>query len=137
DFAFISVGTGLGGGLVLHGELHRGHRGTAGELDFVRVGIGDDIDPCAGAVADLAGRLAEGRATSLQPPYDARSVFAAARAGDAVAREVVAEEARRIALHVVPIAAVTDVVLVVLGGGVGVNGDLLCDAIRRLLDEWL
>jgi predicted NBD/HSP70 family sugar kinase len=40
-------------------------------------------------------------------------------------------------LHVAPIAAVTDVGLVVLGGGVGANGDLLFDGIRPLLAEWL
>ena len=40
------------------------------------------------------------------------------------------EEARRIALHIAPIAAVADVGLVVLGGGIGANGDLLYDRIR-------
>ena len=76
-------------------------------------------------------------ATTLAPPYDARAVFGAARTGDAVARQVVAEEARRIALHVAPIAAVTDVALVVIGGGIGANGDLLLDPIRALLAKWL
>ena len=38
DFAFISIGTGLGAGIVLRGELHRGHNGSAGELDYARVG---------------------------------------------------------------------------------------------------
>jgi predicted NBD/HSP70 family sugar kinase len=63
-------------------------------------------------------------------------VFAAARSGDPVARAVVAEEARRIALHIVPIAAVTDVGLVVLGGGIGANAELL-DTVRTLLAQWL
>src|SRR5436309_3799350 len=49
DFVFISIGTGLGAGLVLGGELHRGHTGAAGELDYLRVGMTEDIDPCAGA----------------------------------------------------------------------------------------
>jgi predicted NBD/HSP70 family sugar kinase len=48
----------------------------------------------------------------------------------------VEEEARRIALNIVPVAAVTDVGLVVLGGGVGANPELL-DEIRPLLAEWL
>jgi predicted NBD/HSP70 family sugar kinase len=54
-----------------------------------------------------------------------------------VAGDVVAEVARRIALHVAPIAAVADVALVVLGGGLGANGDLLLEPVRRLLEEWL
>ncbi|MGZ4290258.1 MAG: ROK family transcriptional regulator, partial [Gaiellaceae bacterium] len=42
-----------------------------------------------------------------------------------------------IALHVAPIGAVVDVELVVLGGGLGRNGDLLLEPIRALLREWL
>src|SRR5262249_50239032 len=41
DFVFLSIGTGLGAGLVLRGELHRGHNGAAGELDFARVGLAE------------------------------------------------------------------------------------------------
>jgi predicted NBD/HSP70 family sugar kinase len=136
DFVFLSVGTGLGAGLVLRSELQRGHNGAAGELDYVRVGLEQDLDPCAAALAGVAERLATGARTTLAPPYDARSVFAAARSGDPVARTVVVEEARRIALHIVPIAAVTDVGLVVLGGGIGANAELL-DPVRTLLAEWL
>jgi predicted NBD/HSP70 family sugar kinase len=137
DFVFLSVGTGLGSGLVLRGEIYRGRNGAAGEVDQVTAGFGEDVDPCAAAVSALAERLAAGAATTLTPPYDAREIFGAARMGDAVARAVVAEEARRIALHVTPIAAVTDVGLVVIGGGIGANGDLLLDPIRGLLRDWL
>jgi len=138
DFVFLSIGTGLGAGLVLRGELHRGRHGAAGEIDLVASGRDDDIDPCATAVSALAAKLAgENGATTLRPPYDVRAIFAAARSGDAVARAVVEEEARRIALHIAPIAAVTDIALVVLGGGIGVNADLLLDPIRTLLTRWL
>jgi predicted NBD/HSP70 family sugar kinase len=129
DFVFISIGTGLGAGLVLRGELHRGHTGTAGELDYLRVGMTEDIDPCAGALIAYAQQI------DAPPPHDPRALFAAARAGDPLARQLVAEAARRIALHLVPIAAVTDVGLVVLGGGIGANADLV--AIRGLLADWL
>jgi predicted NBD/HSP70 family sugar kinase len=138
DFAFLSVGTGLGAGIVLRGEIHRGRNGAAGEVDLVAPGVGADMDPCASALSALATRLAQGAATALAPPFDAPSVFAAARAGDSVARAVVAEEARRIATHVAPIAAVVDLPLVVLGGGIGTNGgDLLLEPVRALLAEWL
>jgi predicted NBD/HSP70 family sugar kinase len=139
DFVFLSVGTGFGAGLVLGGELHRGHRGFAGEVDYALAGTGGEVDPSAVGVAAIAARLAagDGAKTTVAPPYDARSIFAAARAGDALAREVVTEVARRIAAHVAPIAAVADVALVVLGGGLGTNGDLLLDPIRSLLGDWL
>jgi predicted NBD/HSP70 family sugar kinase len=136
DFVFLSIGTGLGAGLVLRGELQRGHHGAAGEIDYVAVGLEQDVDPCAVALSGLAERMAANVATSLTPPYEARSVFAAARAGDRVARDLVHEEARRIALHIAPIAAVTDVGLVVLGGGIGTNSELL-DDVRPLLAKWL
>ena len=139
DFVFLSVGTGLGAGLILRGELHRGRHGAAGEVDLVAAGRTDEIDPCAAAVSALAARLVaeNGAATTLQPPFDVRSIFAAARAGDAIAQKVVAEEARRIALHLAPVAAVTDISLVVLGGGIGANADLLLDPTRDFLSRWL
>jgi predicted NBD/HSP70 family sugar kinase len=139
DFAFLSIGTGLGAGLVLRGELQRGHHGAAGEIDFVRAGLERDIDPCAAALSAFTERLAgeDGAATTLSAPYDARDVFAAARAADALARRVVDEEARRIALHILPIASVADVALVVIGGGIGANGDLLLQPVRALLADWL
>ena len=109
DFAFLSVGTGLG----------------------------LDVDPCATAVSELARRLAAGATTALVAPYDVRDIFAAARTGDPVAQAVVEEEARRIALHIAPLCAVTDIALVVLGGGLGANGDLLLTPVRSLLADWV
>jgi predicted NBD/HSP70 family sugar kinase len=126
DFVFLSVGTGMGAGVVLGGELHRGRHGAAGEIDFALAGLGLEVDPSAPQVEALAEGLA-----------DARAVFEAARGGDDTARTVVEEVARRIALHIAAVAAVADVSLVVLGGGIGTNGDLLLRPVGRLLDEWL
>lgn len=139
DFAFLSVGTGTGMGLVIGGELHRGNHGAAGEVDWALAGTTDELDPSADGVAALAARLvADGAAqTAIVPPYDARDIFAAARGGDAVARTIVDQAARRIAAHIAPIAAVADPALVVLGGGLGTNGDLLLEPVRALLAEWV
>jgi predicted NBD/HSP70 family sugar kinase len=137
NFVFLSVGTGLGAGLVLRGELHRGQHGAAGELDYALVGLGQEVDPSAGAVSELALRLAASDgSTVLREPFEPRAIFAAARAGDTVARAVVQEEARRIALHILPVAAVSDVALAVLGGGLGSNGDLLLEPVRAHLAAW-
>jgi predicted NBD/HSP70 family sugar kinase len=139
DFAFLSIGTGLGMGLVLGGELHRGTHGAAGEVDWALAGLSEDVDPSAEGVAALATRLEAGGspASVLAAPYDARDIFAAARRGDTLAHAVVDEVARRIAAHIAPITAVADPALVVLGGGLGSNGDLLLRPVRRLLGEWL
>src|SRR4051794_1035606 len=136
DFVFLSIGTGLGAGLVLGGELHRGHHGAAGEIDYA-LGVpgATSVDPAAPAISAYAAELVRSgtHETTLGPPFEVPAIFGAARAGDALARAAVEEEARRIALHVAPIAAVADVRLVVLGGGIGTNGDLLLAPIRDAL----
>jgi predicted NBD/HSP70 family sugar kinase len=140
DFAFLSIGTGLGAGLVLRGELHRGHHGAAGEVDYAfGVGVERDIDPCAAALLTFVRDQAagNGHATRLAEPFGVPEVFAAARDGDELARAAVAEEARRIALHIAPIAAVADIGLVVIGGGIGANGDLLLEPVRAELADRL
>jgi len=129
DFVFLSIGTGVGAGVVLGGELHRGRHGAAGEIDFALIAF-DGVDPAAPQVSELAAEVL-GRAE------DPRTIFGAAREGDEAARAVVAEVARRIALHIAPFGAVADVELVVLGGGIGANGDLLLDPVGQLLADWL
>lgn len=136
DFAFLLVGAGLGAAVVLDWKLHRGHHGAAGELDAVRNGRADDVDPCAAAISAFAAEAAAGKKTVLEPDYDVREIFPAARGGDEVASAVVDETARRIALHILPLAATLDLPLVVLGGSVGANPDLL-EPVRRHLDGWL
>ena len=136
DFLFLSVGTGLGSGLVLGGELHSGRNGAAGELDFALSGweTGSTPRPQRSAHSPRSSRSRDG-GVGLTPPYEPREIFAAARQGDALAGEVVAEVARRIALHIAPVVAVADVGLVVLGGGIGANGDLLLEPIRDMLSR--
>ncbi len=136
DFAFLLVGAGLGAAVMLGRELHRGHNGNAGELDAVRNGRSDDVDPCAASLSQLAAELAAEQQTVLEPPFEVRELFAAADAGDVVGAAVVEEAARRIALHVLPLAAALDLPLVVLGGSVGANPALLAP-VRCHLDDWL
>jgi predicted NBD/HSP70 family sugar kinase len=136
DFAFLLVGAGLGAAVVLDWKLYRGHNGAAGELDAVRSGRADDVDPCASAVSKFAADVAAGKETSLESPYEMREIVAAGRNGDAVATAVVEETARRIALHVLPLAATLDLPLVVLGGSIGANPDLL-EPVRDHLEGWL
>src|SRR5207248_1525809 len=89
-------------------------------------------------VAALAAELSWGGGVDgSMPPYDARDIFTAARRDDRLARSIVDLIARRIAAHIAPIAAVADPELVVLGGGLGMNGDLLLEPVRALLREWL
>jgi predicted NBD/HSP70 family sugar kinase len=130
DFAFLSVGTGTGLGLVIGGELHRGTHGAAGEIDWALIGTTGELDPSAEGVEALA-------AQHSWDGGDPRDIFTAARRGDGLARSIVGLVAQRIAAHIAPVAAVADPELVVLGGGLGMNGDLLLEPVRALLREWL
>jgi predicted NBD/HSP70 family sugar kinase len=140
SFLFLSIGTGVGAGLVLGGNLLRGFKGAAGELDsaFEPVFIeGPDglepevptsMDPCAMAILQYAADKLPG-----EQDLAMERVFELARAEDAGALDVVREEARRIANYVAVAAAVVDVELVVLGGGIGLNGDLLLAPVAERL----
>nr|WP_214104609.1 ROK family protein [Acrocarpospora catenulata] len=136
-FVFVSIGTGIGMGVVIDGKLYRGSRGAAGEISYLPVGEGDPLvnpgrgmfESVAGAdgVVALAGRLGLAAGT-------AKEVFDAARAGDPVAAEVVAAEVDHIAHALAGVTAVLDPELVVLGGGIGGQaGDLLAGPVARRL----
>jgi predicted NBD/HSP70 family sugar kinase len=131
SFVYLSIGSGIGAGLILDGKLYRGRHGAAGEMEYAAAGRLHD-DPCArGIAAHVVSLLADGGyTTKLRPPVDPPTVFAAARSGDELARAVVAEEVRRISRYVEAISAIVDVQLIVLGGGIGSNDDLLLEPIR-------
>jgi predicted NBD/HSP70 family sugar kinase len=146
-FAYLWIGTGVGLGLVIDGRLHRGAHGLAGEIGHLPIGIdeadhgrpgaagpGDPTGPgwfASAAVSDAIVRLASSR--GMAGPLTLRSVFSLARKGDPLAREVVEVEAKLLARAVSTIAAVMDPEMVILGGGVGHNGDLLLAPIEREL----
>lgn len=143
DFAVLSVGSGLGSGLVVNGKLLRGHRGAAGEVFFIP--FGDPLDthrsqsnPSADSIAELARSLSKKiRKSSLSEPFSTIDILAAAKAGDELAKAVVAVEAERIALYIAAISAVTDVELIVLSGGIGRQATFFLDQIQSLVSKVL
>ena len=139
NFAVLSVGSGLGSGLVLNGKIHRGHRGAAGEIFYVP--FGDPLDthrdatnPSGDRIAELTRGLAKNFNNSvLQEPYSTVDILKAAKDGDDLAQAVVKLEAERIALYVAAISAVTDVELVVLSGGIGRQASFFLEPIKKLV----
>ena len=139
NFVFLHIGTGVGMGLVLNGELYRGATGAAGEVGYLPFGAPSEdgsgrarrgaLDASVGA----SGVVAEARRLGMRGPLTARRVFVAARRGDPVARKVVMGEARRIAFSIAAILPVVDPEVVVLGGGIGRNGDLLLEPVEQEL----
>jgi predicted NBD/HSP70 family sugar kinase len=83
--------------------------------------------------AGASGVVATARRLGMEPPLSARKIFAAARRGDRIARKVVEIEADRIALAAAAVVPIVDPELVVLGGGIGRNGDLLLEPVTEAL----
>jgi predicted NBD/HSP70 family sugar kinase len=138
-FAYLHLGTGVGMGLVLDGALFRGSTGAAGEVGYLPLSGTDLKDPTSrrrgplDVAASASGVVEAAKKLGMAPPLTAKRVFNAARAGDAKARRVVRAEAGRIALTIAAIASVVDPELVILGGGIGGNGDLLLEPVERSL----
>jgi predicted NBD/HSP70 family sugar kinase len=140
-FAVVHIGTGVGVGLVLGGELYRGSSGAAGEIGYLPLAGTEPYEAesrrrgALDALAGASGVVAAARRLGMAPPLTAKNVFAAARRGDRTATRVVAELARQVALAVAAVASVVDPELVILGGGIGSNGDLLLEPVERELAE--
>lgn len=146
DFVFVSVGTGVGMGIVIDGKLHRGFNGRAGEISYLPVGDHDPAGPAVPTsaatrrrgiletVASAEGLVATARHFGMTVD-SAEQVFDAARAGDQAAMRAVHVEADHLARALSSIISVLDPGLIVLGGGVGSNVDLLLEPVERGLAE--
>lgn len=153
DFIMITLGTGVGGGIVCDGHLLSGSRGYAAELGHVTLGEGFDR-PCGcgrkgcletycsgrGVAATARQLLADGSRESLLREIDpdkleARDVSEAARKGDRLAREVYEFTGTVLGRACANFLAVSDPEAVVLFGGVAKAGDLLVEPMQRAMDE--
>jgi predicted NBD/HSP70 family sugar kinase len=132
-FVFVSVGAGVGMGVVVDHELVRGAHGAAGEIGYLplttdpfdrrhvlRGGLEDEV----GAAGILAG-LRQASDWEGELPASVQEVFELALQGHAAARHTVENAARHIGLAIATVCAVIDPALVVLGGGIGSNAVLL------------
>jgi len=138
-FVYLHIGTGVGMGIVLDGELFRGASGAAGEIGYLPLGAADPHDPAnrrrgaLEAAIGSGGVVAAAERAGMPEASSAAAVFDAAAAGDAKARRAIQAEARGIALGIASIVPVLDPELVILGGGIGRNGELLRAPIEREL----
>src|SRR5215469_12390769 len=125
-FAFVWIGTGVGMGMVINGNLYRGAHGVAGEIAFMPISAGGGTDPedarrrgMLEAAGSAAGVVRAARRAGMRGPVTARKVFQAAAAGDPRAAAVVADEGELVARAICAIVTVIDPELIVLGGGIG------------------
>jgi glucokinase len=151
----LTIGTGIGGGLIVNGEPYRGTIGAGAELGHMVIEI--DGPPCQGNcpgrghLETLASGTAlghEGRAAAERNPgsalgrmlaageeIDGRVVPEAAIAGDEVAREVLALIGRRLGVGLSSFANIFEPDVMVIGGGASAAGDLLLDPARAEVER--
>ncbi|HEY8238502.1 MAG TPA: ROK family protein [Candidatus Limnocylindrales bacterium] len=154
SLALLAIGTGISAGVVLDGVLRHGSLGLAGEIGHAI--IDRDGPHCACGNQGCFEAVAAGPAIVTRTlrgwaarrngdgqPVDPRetaagadAVYAAAAAGDAVAREVVESTGRAIAWGIHMLALAYDVERIVIGGGVSHAGEAFMAPIRRELDRY-
>jgi glucokinase len=152
DVVMLTIGTGIGGGLVLGGEVYRGSTGAGAELGHIV--IVEDGLPCQGncpnhgCVETYASGTAiarEGKAVAEREPDSAlgkalaegpilgKTVTELALQGDELAAGVVAEAGRHLGTALASLANIFDPDVFVIGGGVSAVGDLLLGPARQEL----
>jgi glucokinase len=158
DQLMVTVGTGVGGGLVLNGELYRGAYGVAAEIGHLRVVPDGHLCGCgkrgcleqygSGSALVRDARVAAGGGSEQVGPLLARAggrpeaitgplITEAAQDGDPFAVELLAALAYWLGGGIASLAAVLDPAAVVIGGGVSEAGDLLLDPMRAAFESHL
>ena len=154
NVVFVIVGTGIGGGMILNGQLYRGTSGLAGAagwfvLDTQRVSdkyarrLGHWESLAAGPAIDrlAAERLRQSGEPSVlreqgPDPHDkltTQMIFDAARGGDILAHGLVRQAGEILGVGIANIVSLVNPEIVILGGGVGIQADLLMDPIRQVV----
>ncbi|MEU9204277.1 ROK family protein [Streptomyces sp. NPDC048332] len=139
------VSTGVGGGLVLGGRLHTGRTGNAGHIGHITVDLDGSLCPCgapgcvegfASGTAIAAHAQAAGWSAPAGVAPTAAAVAEAARAGDPRAAEAYERAAQALAAAISATAALVELDLVVIGGGVAQAGDTLFVPLRRHMADY-
>ena len=152
NLAYVKVGTGIGCGLILNGQLYRGELGSAGEIGHVT--IDENGPPCKcgsyGCLESMAGgpaialraqqAIRAGQFTALSNIHPvesitARDVALAAQTGDRLAQQLFAEAGKHIGVALSSLANLLNPGLIIIGGGVAQAGDILLDPIRKTMKQ--
>lgn len=139
DVIMLTLGTGVGGGIILDGEIYEG-RGMGGS-ELGHMVIVEDGEPCtcgrkgcleAYASATALIRDAKRLTGKEMAPEE---IFAAANAGDSAMKELVDLYIRRLGIGIVNIVNIFRPQLVLLGGGISAQGEVLLAPIREILKD--
>lgn len=148
DLILITLGTGVGGGVIIGNQIITGSNGAAGEIGHMPTVFGDAAEVCGcgkhgcletvasatGIVREAKKRLAKSSEPSVLRdivPFSCKDIFDAAKEGDKISLEVVDKLAYYLGTAAASIAAVTNPQVIVIGGGVSKAGKFLLDKIEE------
>jgi len=141
DVVFVSIGTGIGAGILVGGQVHRGVNFAAGEVNTLPSGVAAEDGRGELGLEDVASgpaivRRAKARGVaSADGPLTTDGVFALASAGDHAAGAVIAEAVDALARGIAGLLASIDPGVVMIGGGVSRQGDALLEPLRARLQR--
>jgi glucokinase len=131
NMVYITWSTGVGGGLIIDGELHRGAHGTAGEVGHMIIDPNGPLDNCGqrGCLEAFVGGANLARETG----HPAHELFNEAARGNGPARMVVERAARYMGMALISLTNALDPELFVIGGGVSRSWSLVQPTILETL----
>ncbi len=152
DLVVVTLGTGVGGGVIIDGQVVTGCNGGGGEIGHIHIDD-DEEDVCgcgnkgcleqyasATGVVRLANRKLknETRDTVLRSEeINAKTVFDAVKAGDPVAVEIAEEFGKYLGKGLASIACVTNPQVFVIGGGVSKAGTVIIDYVQKYYRQYV
>lgn len=149
NLVMVTLGTGVGGGVIVDGRMIVGHHGAGGEIGHICVNR-EEEDACgcglhgcleqyasATGIAKLARKALSGEheETVLHGEPSAKDVFDAVKAGDALATRIADEFGRYLGGALASIAVVADPAVFVIGGGVSKAGPVLIPFVEKAFRE--
>ncbi len=151
SFIYVKIGTGIGAGIVLHGEIHRGAKGAAGDIGHIGLDGRDEPCPCGNrgcleVVAGGAALAAQARAAASarrspflaalaarQAPLDAAAVGQGALAGDATCLRLLMDSGAAVGGVLAKLVNFFNPSLIVVGGGVAGVGERYVASLREAI----
>ncbi len=165
NLLFITLGTGVGGGAIIDGEVLTGAHGNGMEIGHMTVNPSETVSCNCGRKGCLeqyssatglvriaaemlkgSGRtsilrtpfeMAESTDGSAESPFSARAVFDAAKSGDGLAEDAVLEMCRYLSIGIGTAATILDPDAVIIGGGVAKAGPYLMEHLEANLDQYI
>ena len=148
----VTLGTGVGGGIIINGKMLAGVNGAGGEIGHMTIDL-DEQDVCncgkKGCLEQYASatgivRLANRALNDSDKPsklrevkyISAKEIFDAAKSGDEIALSLVEEHGKRLGYALANVACVVDPEVFVIGGGVSRAGDILLNATRKYFQTY-